>query len=67
MLTFAFITLIVILFGLSQLINWCLRKLFSSESQFDDVVCGLILIVIYIVINIYIIKYIIIWGAQLIL
>lgn len=68
MLTFAFITLIIILFSLSQVYNWLVRISFENSSDVSDG-SGMFMVitVLYVIINYWVIKYIIIWGSQLIL
>jgi len=62
MLTFAFITLIVILISVSHVYNWLSRKCFE---EIDGVGVWMFMTVAYIAINYWVIKYIIIWGSQL--
>jgi hypothetical protein len=64
MLTFAFITLIVILISVSHVYNWLSRKCFEDS---EGVGAWLFMSAFYVIINYWVIKYIIIWGAQLIL
>jgi len=64
MLTFAFITLIVLLILVSHVYNWLSRKYFEDS---EGVVAWLFMSAFYVIINYWVIKYIIIWGAQLIL
>ena len=64
MQTFAFITLVVILLALTNLVNWVVRILASKNANDTEmlifVVCAL-----YGLISFFVLKYIIIWGHPL--
>lgn len=63
MLTFAFITLIVILISVSHVYNWLSRKCMEDS---DAAGAWIFMSAAYVIINYWVIKYIVIWGAQLI-
>jgi hypothetical protein len=67
MTTFAVITLVSVLIILTHLHNWALRVLCRDTSDMNGTSAGIFIIsVVYIIVVIFIIKYIIIWGQNLV-
>lgn len=64
MQTFAFITLVVILIATTHLLNWGVRKL-SKISDDDNGIFIFVICLIYGAVNLFVLKYIIIWGHPL--